>query len=87
MDNWLFTGRGGSGIYVAPCNPQELSCQRVRHEIRENKNWRLGWQLLKETVGRERDCRCIMLTGLLVAGGVWAAGRNLLGVGVGWGCR
>ncbi len=76
-------------FYVAMCNPQELSCQRVRHEIWENKNWKLGWQLLQETAGeRTRLPVHNVLTGLLVAGvGVWAAGSgvNLLGVGVGVG--
>lgn len=40
-DHWL---------YVAVCNPQELSCQRVRHELSQ-KNWHNAWGLLQATEG------------------------------------
>lgn len=73
-------------FYVAMCNPQELSCQRVRREILENRDWRNAWGILQETRGeRTRLPIHNIVTGVIVAGlGMWAgsSGVNLLGMGV-----
>lgn len=41
-------------MYATMCNPQELTCQRVKAEI-DKKDWRRAWGLLEETGGRERS--------------------------------
>lgn len=63
-------------FYVAVCNPQELTCQRVRHEILENRNWRNAWGILQSTKGeRTRLPIHNILTGLVVAVlGLWVVG-------------
>jgi len=48
---WLggyFLAEADDWFYVAVCSPQELTCQRVRHEI-SVRNWRNAWGLLKST--------------------------------------
>lgn len=35
-------------VYATMCNPQELTCQRVRAEM-DKKNWRNAWKMLEET--------------------------------------
>ncbi|KKR91044.1 MAG: hypothetical protein UU42_C0024G0002 [Candidatus Woesebacteria bacterium GW2011_GWA1_41_13b] len=79
-------------FYVAVCNPQELTCQRVRREV-QNKNWRNAWGILKATSGeRVRLPIHNILTGLVVAVlGLWvvsSVGSVLAsGVVVGLGVR
>lgn len=92
-DLWLVVGLGVGYLlaeadhmfYVAMCNPQELSCQRVRQEV-ERHNWKNAWGILKETRGeRTRLPIHNIVTGVIVAGlGTWAglSGVNLLGMGV-----
>ena len=79
--------------YVIVCNPQELTCQRVRHEILETKNWRNAWGILQSTKGeRTRLPIRNILTALIVAVlGMWvvsSVGSMLAsGVVVGLGVR
>lgn len=79
-------------FYVAVCNPQELTCQRVRREV-QNKNWKNAWGILKSTSGeRTRLPIHNILTGLVVAVlGLWVVSSvgSLLasGVVVGLGIR
>lgn len=79
-------------FYVAMCNPQELTCQRVRSEI-EKREWRNAWGILKSTTGeRTRLPIHNMLTAMVVAVlGVWivsSAGSILAsGVVVGLGTK
>ncbi len=78
--------------YVIVCNPQELTCQRVRQELGV-RSWKSAWELLRRTAGeRTRLPIHNILTGLVVAVlGVWivsSAGNVLtLGVVVGLGVR
>ncbi len=80
-------------FYVVMCNPQELTCQRVRHEILETRNWRNAWGILQST--REERTRLPIhniLTGVVVAAlGMWvvSSSGSLLasGVVVGLGVR
>lgn len=62
-DHWL---------YVAVCNPQELSCQRIRHEINQ-KNWRNAWGLLQSTTAERTNLPVHnILTAFVVATlGIW----------------
>ncbi len=54
-------------FYALMCNPQELSCTRVRGEI-ANRRWRSAWRMLKETEAeRTRLPVHNVLTGLIVA--------------------
>ncbi len=101
MENlWLVAGGVVGGalaeadhlFYIAVCNPQELTCQRVRQELGA-RNWRSAWDLLRRTAG-ERTKLPIhnILTGLVVAVlGLWvvsSAGSLLAsGVVVGLGVR
>ena len=79
-------------FYVAVCNPQELTCQRVRREV-QNKNWKNAWGILRSTSGeRTRLPIHNILTGLVVAVlGLWvvsSVGSALAsGVVVGLGVR
>ncbi len=59
-------------FYALVCNPQELSCMRVKNEL-ANHRWRSAWQMLRSTVGeRTRMPIHNVLTGLIVAVmGVW----------------
>ena len=78
-------------FYAYACNPQELSCQRVRSEM-EKRNWRNAWGILKETAGeRTRLPVSNILTGFVVAiVGIWVvtssgsmlASGVVLGLGV-----
>lgn len=72
-------------FYAYACNPQELSCQRVRREI-EKKDWKNAWGILKETAGeRTRLPVHNVLTGLIVAVvGIWTitSSGSLLASGV-----
>ena len=79
-------------FYVAVCNPQELTCQRVRQELGA-RSWKSAWDLLRRTAG-ERIKLPIhnILTGLVVAVlGLWvvsSVGSALAsGVVVGLGVR
>ncbi|KKU28753.1 MAG: hypothetical protein UX80_C0024G0024 [Candidatus Amesbacteria bacterium GW2011_GWA2_47_11b] len=54
-------------FYVAVCNPQELTCQRVRQELGA-RSWKSAWELLRRTAGeRTRLPIHNVLTGLIVA--------------------
>ncbi len=72
-------------FYVAVCNPQELSCQRIRHEI-QTKNWRNAWGLLKSTTSeRQRLPIHNVITALVIMGaGLWmvTSGGNALAMGL-----
>lgn len=59
-------------FYVAVCNPQELTCQRVRQELGA-RSWKSAWDLLRRTAGeRTRLPIHNILTGLVVAVlGLW----------------
>lgn len=35
-------------VYATMCNPQELTCQRVRAEM-DKKNWKNAWRMLQDT--------------------------------------
>ncbi len=79
-------------FYVAMCNPQELTCQRIRSEISQ-RNFKNAWGLLQET-RFERNKLPIhnVLTGVVVAVlGVWivsSVGSALAsGVVIGLGVR
>lgn len=78
-------------FYVYLCNPQELTCQRIRLEV-QRKDWRNAWGLLAATrLERLRLPVHNVLTGLVVAvmglwmvtsgGSVFASGV-VLGLGV-----
>jgi hypothetical protein len=72
-------------FYAWMCNPQELSCLRVRNEI-ENRRFRNAWAMLKATA-HERTRLPIhnVFTGLIVAIlGVWmiSSTGNLLASGL-----
>ncbi len=72
-------------FYALVCNPQELSCQRVRYEI-EKRDWKNAWRMLKETA-HERTRLPVhnVLTGLIVAVmGIWTvtSSGSLLASGV-----
>jgi len=79
--------------YVIVCNPQELTCQRVRHEILETRNLRNAWGILQSTKGeRTRLPIHNILTAVVVAVlGLWvvsSVGSVLAsGVVVGLGVR
>ena len=72
-------------FYVAVCNPQELTCQRIRHEVAA-KNWRNAWGLLKSTAGERQKLPIhnIITVAVVLAAGVWlvTSGGNLLAVGL-----
>jgi len=79
-------------MYATMCNPQEMTCQRVRSEI-DKKDWRRAWGLLQETRG-ERTKLPIrnVLTGFVMTGlGLWivTSSGSLLAAGVvfGFGVR
>lgn len=72
-------------FYVAVCNPQELSCQRVKYEV-QKRNWKNAWGILQETA-HERSRMPIhnILTGIVLALlGLWLVTSlgNLLAAGV-----
>ena len=79
-------------FYVAMCNPQELSCQRIRQKL-EIRSWKEAWELIKATSGeRTRLPVHNILTGLVVTVlGLWivsSVGSMLAaGVVVGLGVR
>ena len=79
-------------FYVAMCNPQELTCQRIRFEV-SHRNFKNAWGLLQETrFERNRLPIHNVLTGVVVAVmGVWivsSAGSALaFGVVVGLGIK
>lgn len=72
-------------FYVAMCNPQELTCQRIRSEV-SHHNFKNAWGLLNETrFERNRLPIHNVLTGVVVAVmGVWIVGSagSLLASGV-----
>lgn len=72
-------------FYVAVCNPQELTCQRVRQELGA-RSWKSAWDLLRRTAGeRTRLPIHNVLTGVIVAGlGIWvvSSSGSLLASGV-----
>lgn len=79
-------------FYVVMCNPQELTCQRIRSEV-SHRNFKNAWGLLNETrFERNRLPIHNVLTGVVVAVmGVWivsSAGSILAsGVVVGLGVK
>lgn len=79
-------------FYALVCNPQELSCMRVKNEL-ENHRWRSAWQMLKSSAGeRTRLPVRNVLTGLIVAVmAIWvvtSSGSMIAsGVAVGLGVR
>lgn len=78
-------------FYAYACNPQELSCLRVKNEI-ANKRWRSAWAMLQATSGERKQLPVHnVLTGLIVAMlGIWTvtssgsliASGAVLGLGV-----
>lgn len=72
-------------FYMAMCNPQELTCQRVRTEL-SRKNFRGARDLLKTTAAERTKLPVHnMLTVLAIsAAGIWlvTSGGNLLAIGV-----
>jgi hypothetical protein len=72
-------------FYVAVCNPQELTCQRIRHEMAQ-KNWRNAWGLLQETADQRNrlPVHNILTAFILTVMGIWlvTSGGNLLAVGI-----
>ncbi len=72
-------------FYVAVCSPQELTCQRVRHEV-ASKNWRNAWGLLKSTMGeRQKLPLHNIVTALVVMiAGIWliTSSGSLLAIGL-----
>jgi hypothetical protein len=72
-------------FYVAVCSPQELSCQRIKHEL-ALKNWSNARAMLQQTASeRSRLPIHNILTGFIISVmGIWLAmsGGNLLAVGV-----
>lgn len=64
-------------FYAGVCNPQELTCQRVKKEV-EAKNWKKAWQILQETKGeREKMPVRNMLTVAVILGmGIWIISSN-----------
>ena len=79
-------------FYALVCNPQELSCMRVRNEL-ANRRWRSAWQMLKSTAPeRTRMPVRNVLTGLIVSVmAIWvvtSSGSMIAsGVAVGLGVR
>lgn len=72
-------------FYVAVCNPQELSCQRIRHEV-SVRNWRNAWGLLKSTTGERQKLPIhnVVTAAVVTAAGVWlvTSGGNTLAQGL-----
>lgn len=72
-------------FYVLVCNPQELSCMRVRNEI-ANRRFGSAWRMLKSTSAeRTRLPVHNILTLALVAGmGIWmvTSSSSLLASGI-----
>lgn len=72
-------------FYATVCNPQELTCQRVRSELKL-KNWKNAWGLLESTKDeRTRLPIRNILTGTVMMGvGLWviSSSRSWLGWGV-----
>ncbi len=72
-------------FYVVVCNPQELTCQRIRSEVAQ-KNWRNAWGLLQETAAsRNRLPIHNILTAFIVTVmAIWLVSSqgNLLAAGV-----
>jgi hypothetical protein len=79
-------------LYATMCNPQELTCQRVRAEMGK-KDWRRAWQLLQETkFERTKLPVRNVLTGFVMTGlGIWVvtSSGSLLAAGLvfGFGIR
>jgi hypothetical protein len=64
-------------VYATICNPQELSCQRVRKEIWQ-RNWKNAWGIMQDTKGERdrlpvRNILTAMVVGVL---GVWLISSN-----------
>lgn len=72
-------------LYAVVCNPQELTCQKIKQHIARSA-WHEAWKVLKETEHeRTRLPISNMLTGLIVAVlGVWVvtSSGSLLASGV-----
>lgn len=72
-------------FYVAMCNPQELTCQRIRSEV-SHRNFKNAWGLLNETrFERNRLPVHNVLTGVVVAlMGLWfvSSSGGVLAIGV-----
>ncbi len=79
-------------IYATMCNPQELTCQRVKAEI-DKRQWGKAWQMLQETkLERTRLPVRNILTGFVMTGvGIWivTSSGSLLASGIvfGFGIR
>lgn len=61
-------------FYATMCNPQELTCQRVRSEIGA-KNWRNAWGILKQTEAERTKLpiRNILTAFVMTGVGLWLA--------------
>jgi hypothetical protein len=79
-------------MYATVCNPQELTCQRVKSEI-EKRDWKKMWKLLQETKSERTKLPVRnVLTGFVITGlGLWvvtSSGSPLAaGVVFGFGVR
>jgi len=79
-----FLAEADDVFYALVCNPQELTCQRVKGEFNK-KNWSGAWRLLRQT-REERNKLPIrnILTAFVMTGvGLWlvSSGSSLLAAG------
>ncbi len=72
-------------FYATMCNPQELTCQRVRQEAGK-RNWRRMWGILEETKGERTKLpiRNILTAFVMTGVGWWmiSSGASLLASGM-----
>ena len=72
-------------FYAFVCNPQELSCMRVKEEL-TNRRWRSAWAMLKSTSAERTrlPVHNILTTGVVALMGIWmvTSSGNLLASGL-----
>lgn len=72
-------------FYVMVCNPQELTCQRVKGLL-AGKNYKEAWKLLRETRGERNQLpvRNVLTGTIVMILGIWIVTSNgsALGSGV-----
>lgn len=72
-------------FYATVCNPQELTCQRIKKEV-EAKNWRNAWGLLQSTKSERTKLpiRNMLTVAVILGLGIWviSSNANYLAMGV-----
>ena len=71
-------------FYALVCDPQEVSCQRVKREI-DLKRWKSAWGILESTKGERQKLpvRNVLTASVLAVTGVWIASSSASFVGLG----